>query len=389
MKKRKFAWLSVLWTILFCALLAVPCAAEDINLSDEINDITAYYYDRYSDTLQSGQSDPEAFRPYIADSYSIVPLLSVNLLNKTEQVISITQIEDSADAFSYAQLLIQRLALDLDPHADFNGLDPLAHLSELQQPDGSFAGCTLSENIFCFIALRAAQTRVGESDIVYSSRNANNYLLGLQGQDGSWESDAVVTAWALTYLSYFTETVSDCADAVDRGVAYLQSQQQENGLFAGHETAYETAVIVCGLTDAGESLHTAQYHDLPVVMKQFKNEDASYRTTLDGEHTADLQATAGALAAFDGVANQQSCWMKLMQNGSFSDNLLQKLWPVLVIFGILAALSVVFWCFMLFGKLKFRHTDEGGSILKNPEGMTRAQLEEELAQQDDPPTKTD
>lgn len=44
---------------------------------------------------------------------------------------------------------------------------------------------------------------------------------------------------------------------------------------------------------------------------------------------------------------------------------------------------------MLFGKLKFRHTDEGGSILKNPEGMTRAQLEEELAQQDDPPTKTD
>ena len=66
MKKRKFAWLSVLWTILFCALLAVPCAAEDINLSDEINDINAYYYDRYSCLLYTSGSTKRTSRSLIS-----------------------------------------------------------------------------------------------------------------------------------------------------------------------------------------------------------------------------------------------------------------------------------------------------------------------------------
>lgn len=318
--------------------LCFPSFAEGIDVSDEVESLRYYFYNQGADI--------ETLKSY--GTYGFTVLNSIQFFRSGQDFTPLlTSVEDNT--LGKAQRLLEQLAFDMEP----SGYEQLR-----QQEDGSFADCGVQENIYCFTVLEAAQKRLEKQNrVAYSSKSAKSWLLSQQQPNGSFADDPVTTAQALSYLSVFEET-----EAMERGAAYIQSQLHSL------QTVTEIADVICGLVDAGVSVQSGDYNNLPAVLAGYKHEDRSFGDQNDSLH---------ALAAFDSLATQTSPMKKLMLNGSFSENLLEQLAPVLIVYGVAALIAVVVWLYILFGRKKVRQTNSE-SIFKNPKGMTREQLKKEI-----------
>lgn len=332
----KKGFLKIATVVVLLLGLCIPAAAEDVDVSNEVDSLRYYFYNQGAE-LQTLQS---------YGSYGFVALNSIRFFRSGQDFSPLlSAVPDTT--VGKAQRLLEQLAFDMEP-------DGYAQLE--QQPDGSFADCSLEENIYCFTVLEAVQRRLeGQNIVVYSSKNALNWLLSQQAQDGSFGADAAITAKAVSYLSVF-----DKKEQIDLGVSYIQSKLDSL------QTVEDISDVICGLVDAGADVGMS----LPSALIEYKQPDGSF---------GDKNASLHALAAFDSLAVQSSPFKKLMLNGSFSENLLEQLMPVLIGYGVVAAVAVGVWLYILFGRKKVRRADSD-SIFKNPAGMTRQDLEKELEQ---------
>lgn len=318
--------MSVLLAAVLMCMFWLPMRAEDVDVSDEVEALRYYFYHRGADL--------DTLLGY--GNYGNMVLRSIRFYGDFWESIGVKKndysqlyIQPDESTAQKAQALLAQLALDLPVEL----VDAFT-----QQQDGSFAGCeTVADNLICFIALEAAQKKVTDR-AVYSSRLAKEWTLSMQGEDGSFGGDAVTTALALSYLSMFAEE-----EAISRGAMYIRGQIDTL------QTVTQIADVICGLSDAGVAVNSGDYQNLPGILASYKQSDGSYGQVEESLH---------ALAAFDSLASQQSPYKKLMTNGSYSDNLLQKLTPLLLIYGVLALLSVVFWLYIFLGKPKIRRMEE-------------------------------
>jgi len=166
--------------------------------------------------------------------------------------------EYATSASTTGKLIVGVVAAGRDPTV-FGQCNLIERLLSYES-EGAF-GTTSLDQAWALLALAAAKRPIDQSAI--------DVLLGLQQEDGGWESgpgwgtDTNTTGLALQAL--IAAGVDPSAPAIDRALSYLKSQQSSSGGFT-YSTAWgteadanSTALSIQGLFAAGESPFAQQW----------------------------------------------------------------------------------------------------------------------------------
>ena len=172
-------------------------------------------------------------------------------------------------------------------------------------------------------------------------------LSGLQKEDGSFGT-AKQTALAITVLSLSDN--EEEREAMNGAAKYFAAFPAE--------TEQELCWQIMGITDAGFDANTTKDRDLLAKLLSYQNNATySYSDTYDTTE-AEALPTALALMTYDTVNRSGSPMKRLAQNGNLSRYTLSDFRPLLIAFGVLLFLSVLFWIYIFLHKKNRKTLDE-------------------------------
>ena len=194
-----------------------------------------------------------------------------------------------------------------------------ASLAAAQNPvSGAFSETNISQHIWAMITLNAALGRDG-----YNYDGAAAYLLTYQLEDGgfgyavdSTASDVDLTASASIALAPYYEKNRKAAE-MKALVGYYKDNLTEDGGYvgAGGETSASIASAISGLIALKQPLPAAEGGNTPLdALLNYQNEDGSFRSLKDGEHTADALSTRQATLALCDVINDANAYLMLAED---------------------------------------------------------------------------
>ncbi|MFD4871659.1 prenyltransferase/squalene oxidase repeat-containing protein, partial [Streptomyces sp. NPDC058412] len=205
-------------------------------------------------------------------------------------------------------------AVGRDPRA-FGGQDLIAALAKAvcpaksAQPDRSCAdkgAYTNATSVFSQSLGVIAQVRAGESA---AAGEPIAYLKSLQEPSGAWPSligepsqaEVDSTAMAAMTLDLLPDAASQAA--VDKALAWLASQQKEDGGFPG---ASGNSVNSAALAVQGMSLDSARYADRIAKARTFlasqQNGDGGFNVAKGGQPGSDVRASTQAVGGATGIS---------------------------------------------------------------------------------------
>ncbi|MER6200365.1 prenyltransferase/squalene oxidase repeat-containing protein [Streptomyces sp. NPDC001586] len=205
-------------------------------------------------------------------------------------------------------------AVGRDPRA-FGGQDLIAALAKSvcpaksAQPDRSCAdkgAYTNATSVFSQSLGVIAQVRAGESA---AAAEPIAYLKSLQEPSGAWPSligepsqaEVDSTAMAAMTLDLLPDAASQAA--VDKALAWLASQQKEDGGFPG---ASGNSVNSAALAVQGMSLDSAKYADRIAKARTFlasqQNGDGGFNVAKGGQPGSDVRASTQAVGGATGIS---------------------------------------------------------------------------------------
>ncbi|MDF2684922.1 MAG: hypothetical protein K0S55_103 [Clostridia bacterium] len=327
---KKILTLFIVFIIILTTALTSFANTELINIVDEVM-ATKEFYRQNKTVLDDWQETIACGAVKLLDG-SITP------------AIPIIDDENKETSAIYAKIILVALAQNKNPKND--DIDPVAKLISLQGEDGSFGD--IYSSMYSIIALDAAKAS-------YNSEKAINYLLSLKFPDGGYaytgatEGDLDTTGMILTVLSKYKDN-SDVKTAIDSAKEFIHSKQQENGGF-DVDNSNTLAVCIQGLIDVGETLTGDYWKNMPASLVRFKNPDGSYKYGINDPEVYNAYATTQALMALNTIGSESSPFKTLIDKGAFSQNYkLEDFMPLIILFLVLAAFSLVFWAFIMFRK---------------------------------------
>jgi len=238
-------------------------------------------------------------------------------------------------------------------------------LTAMQAEDGTFGDVVTTSK--AMVALLAA-------DAEFDADGAAKFIIANQAENGSFLGSAIAvsydklyytlvmenTYWATAALSAYETvvptvvngvtdavkqaTVDTAVRCVAKAAEYIKSEIAD-GSFDAH-TAAVISYAILTLTDAGVVAESDECGNLMTALLTFADEEdgAYYTVAEDGAKTLNRQSTVLALRALEAIRYGASDYKALAVNGGFNVGLdLEGLKPILTVFAVIAALSVVMW----------------------------------------------
>lgn len=224
---------------------------------------------------------------------------------------------DSRKYTEYSRVILAVTAIGKDPSdvAGFNLLQPLADFDQTV-----FQG--INGPVFALLALDSGNYEIPENENFNTQATRDlyvDYILNAQLPDGGWslmgsEAEIDVTAMALQALAKYQDR-KDVTDAVEKGLAVLSEQQNEQGSYpynSGEQVSSESvSQVIVALAELGIALDDSRFvkngNTLLDALMQFRQEDGGFAHLIEG--TSDLLATEQAfyaLVAANRVAQGES-----------------------------------------------------------------------------------
>lgn len=203
----------------------------------------------------------------------------------------------------YSRVVLAVTAIGRDPR-DVGGFDLLQPLADFDQT--VFQG--INGAIFALLALDSGAYDIPQcpAGTTQATRELYvNFILDRECPGGGWalsgqEADVDITAMALQALAKYRDQ-NKVQTAVERGVSTLSRLQQDDGGFWAYdsESSESIAQVLVALTELGLDTEGEDFVKNGTTLKQkllqYRQEDGSFRHTLDGE--TDLMATEQAFYA--------------------------------------------------------------------------------------------
>ena len=211
----------------------------------------------------------------------------------------------------YSRLVLALTAIGRDPR-DVGGYDLLVPLAD--QERATTQG--VNGAVFALLALDSAQYEIPDDPDAAVQATREGYvaeILSRQNEDGGWSlaggpSDVDLTAMALQALAKYCEDAVAAA-AVERGLAWLEWEQEPDGTFISWDTVSSESVcqVLVALTELGIPLDDERFvkngATLEDVLLRFQLEDGSFAHTQGSG--SDITATTQALYALAAAQRQR------------------------------------------------------------------------------------
>ena len=211
----------------------------------------------------------------------------------------------------YSRLVLALTAIGRDVR-DVGGYDLLMPLADLDR--ATLQG--VNGAIFALLALDSANYEIPENPDAAVQATREGYveeILSRQNTDGGWglaggPSDVDLTAMALQALAKYRGDAA-VAGAVERGLAWLEWEQEPDGTFISWDAVNSESVcqVLVALTELGSSPDDERFMKngaaVEDVLLRFQLEDGSFAHTQDGG--SDLTATTQALYALAAAQRQR------------------------------------------------------------------------------------
>ena len=187
-----------------------------------------------------------------------------------------------------------------DPRA-FGGHDLIAALAELVCPAADGAACaakgnyayatsTFSQSLAVIAQLRAGDTANAAEPI--------GYLESLQNAAGAWPAllpdsgDSDVDSTAMAVMALALVPGQSASAAVDKGVAWLAAQQEDDGGFPGAagDSTNSAALAIQGLSLAAGT-YAAQIQQATAFLAGEQNADGGFNVAAGGQQGSDVRAS--------------------------------------------------------------------------------------------------
>lgn len=211
-------------------------------------------------------------------------------------------------ASSLADLLLSVTASGGTP-INYKSVNLPLELSSLQKDDGSFG--TVDVHLRSMAALNASAAE-------YDKASATSFLLSKQNKDGSFgyiegQSNIEATSMAITVLS---DQLDDerVKEAVAKCVEYLHKEQLDNGGFRAYKSIDNSrtlAIVISSLLDAGENLDDESWKGIKQSLLRFKNEDGTYKYSLEDENEYNEYATTQVLQTLGDIKKGKSVYKRI------------------------------------------------------------------------------
>ena len=311
---------------------------KDVNYAKEIIEITDYFI---NDAINLSSWEENAI--FTATNYieSVVPM-------------PMTFVDETLSLSFY---VLNSVVLGLPFDEGTKSLEALELLKKKQLPDGSFenlyeSDLNFSTVVYAIIALESAQAE-------YDTQKALDYLLTYQNQDGGFglmsesESDLDNTALALICISSFSLETS-VKDSINNAKTYYKSALFEtDGTIKTDLYIGTLSTVIQSLTDIGEDAESKDWGFLVSLLLDYKRENGHY-DSYTYEFLETTTQSVMALEALYAVHNNGSMYKKLMTRHSLKPFNIADFMMIIIIFGVLMVLSIIFWIVVLVKKPKER-----------------------------------
>lgn len=211
----------------------------------------------------------------------------------------------------YSRLVLALTAIGRDVR-DVGGYDLLMPLADIDRATAQ----GVNGAIFALLALDSANYEIPENPDAAVQATREGYveeILSRQNEDGGWglaggPSDVDLTAMALQALAKYRGSAA-VSDAVERGLAWLEWEQEPDGTFISWDAVNSESVcqVLVALTELGISPDDERFMkngaSVEDVLLRFQLEDGSFAHTQDGG--SDLTATTQALYALAAAQRQR------------------------------------------------------------------------------------
>lgn len=212
----------------------------------------------------------------------------------------------------YSRLVLALTAIGRDVR-DVGGYDLLVPLADLDRATAQ----GVNGAIFALLALDSANYEIPENPDAAVQATREGYaadILSRQNKDGGWglaggPSDVDLTAMALQALAKYRGDPA-ISDAVERGLAWLEWEQEPDGTFISWDAVNSESVcqVLVALTELGIPPDDARFvkngATVEDVLLRFQLEDGSFSHTQNGG--SDLTATTQALYALAAAQRQRA-----------------------------------------------------------------------------------
>ena len=203
----------------------------------------------------------------------------------------------------YSRVILAVTAIGKDP-TDVNGYNLLLPLADFEQT--IFQG--MNGPVYALLALDSGNYEIPENTVggIQATREAYlAYILDAECDDGGWslagsEADVDVTAMALQALAKYRDR-ADVAEAVERALAFLSAQQNEQGGFISFnaESSESVSQTMTALAELGIALDDSRFvkkgNTLLDALLRYQNSDGGFSHLMGGD--TDLLATEQAFYA--------------------------------------------------------------------------------------------
>ena len=210
---------------------------------------------------------------------------------------------DTRKYTEYSRVILAVTALGKDP-ADVDGYDLLVPLADYEQT--VFQG--INGPAFALLALDSGCYEIPRNQVGSTQATRElylDYILNMETQTGGWgltggEPDVDVTAMVLQAIAKYQDQEA-VAQATERALTYLSSQQNEQGSFTSHnaQSSETVAQLIVALAELGISLEDSRFvkngNTLMDALLRFQQADGGFSHLMDGE--TDLLATEQAFYA--------------------------------------------------------------------------------------------
>lgn len=211
----------------------------------------------------------------------------------------------------YSRVILAATAIGKNP-ADINGYNMLLPLADFEQT--VFQGT--NGPVYALLALDSGdyEIPVNTAGGLQATRELYvDYILNAESEGGGWSlaggaADVDITAMTLQALAKYRDRI-DVAEAVERALAFLSAQQNDQGSFTSFnaESSESISQTITALAELGVSLDDSRFvkndNTLMDALLRYQNSDGGFSHLVGGE--TDLLATEQAFYALIAVSRME------------------------------------------------------------------------------------
>jgi len=230
--------------------------------------VSSFFVLEKTEELSNPYSDLDGTLKDLKASYNLENTLSwreaLSILSVTDPIGSDIynlierkfELSDSESAGAYVGNIIGILASGRDPY-DYQGENHVEKLVAAQDAQGKFIIGDYDDHpatlAYVLLALDAVKAN-------YNEIEATEALLETQNEATGSINDVDTTAMVLTALGQH-RSLSGVSEAIERGLGYIKSQQQDNGGFVawGSDNPYTAATVLNALIANGEDVFSSEW----------------------------------------------------------------------------------------------------------------------------------